>query len=1182
VYSAGHLGEAIVAQRLVGCQPASLFSYIGGVVESTSKTSIASISQVAKGSILHGPFWPEPVRVLSAQVRHRRIEVHAVGLQTERYFSDLLDLGEFEANVRVTVRDAPLNFTANPGHFRLAVEAHRIRLAYEFDPHFAVSVSQIDPLPHQLEAVYHYMSHHPRVRFLLADDPGAGKTIMAGLLLKELKYRGIVERTLVITPANLTDQWQREMRDKFGESFTVVNRATLESFYGESVWEARPQCITSVDFAKQDDVLETLRGVDWDLVIVDEAHKMAAYRYPGREKTRKTSRYRLGEVLSEQAHHLLFLTATPHKGDPENFLLLLQLLDPDLYASTEILRQAVQRQENPIFLRRMKEDMLGFDGKPLFPPRHAQTVGYKLSPIERDLYNAVTRYVEIHFQRAFQEENRNVQLALTVLQRRLASSLRAIRKSLENRRRRLREIQRVGRLLMEAPQAWQDEELEDLPEMERWRIEDEAVARFTMARDLQELGREIEELDRLLTLAHRAEAAGTERKLEELRLVMQEENLFPGGRDASSHSDEKLLIFTEARDTLEYLVEKLQSWGFRVTQIHGGMRLGDRGKPGTRLHAEETFRNPQGAQIMVATEAAGEGINLQFCHLVVNWDIPWNPNRLEQRMGRVHRYGQTREVFIYNLVASDTREGSVLEALLTKLEAMRQDLGDRVYDVVGELVEGVRLEQLFREALARRRSFEEIRREVETRLDERALQRIQEATLEGLATRHIDLSRLQREADTAREQRLVPEYIERFFVEAFQGLGGKIERRTDGLWRIEWVPARIRSLPPEVERRFGKAAQTYRQLTFHKKEMVHHPEAEFVGPGHPLFEAVIYHVLTDYGPALREGTVFLDPEGGGEGALWFLRGGVRDGRGETVGERLFAAFQPIEGGLALKSPTVLLDLQEGRERDQPLPSRFQRNQVSEKAEAVVDWSLDHVMDPYLEEMRGRRSRELQVKAQYLKHSLNTLISHSNRKLGDYQRRLNEGEDMARAIAEEEKRKEALMRRRDERLAEIRQAEHLTPRPPEVLGIAAVLPAPAAQDPEVAGAMARDDEVEAIAMGVAMDYEREQGREPEDVAAQALGFDVRSAGPEGTRYIEVKGRAAVGGVALTRNEWIKAGRFGEDYWLYIVVNCKTAPQLYVLQNPAAVLRPEEELEVVRYIVRVEAWQRYAEKVLITSR
>jgi len=1130
-----------------------------------SQPASESTLPIVTGSILEGPYWPEPVRVLSVQLRDRRIEIHAVGLQTERYFSNLLDLAAFRTSVSVTAREAPLTFAANPTHFRLAVEAHRIRLAHEYDPHFAVSISQIDPLPHQLEAVYHYMLRRPRVRFLLADDPGAGKTIMAGLLLKELKYRGIIESTLVVTPANLTDQWQREMREKFGETFTVVNRATLEAFQGKSVWEANPQCITSIDFAKQENVLDKLRAIRWDLVIVDEAHKMAAYRY-GR-KTKKTARYQLGEVLSERADHLAFLTATPHKGDPENFLLLLRLLDPDLYASTAILRQAVQRREHPIFLRRMKEDMVGFDGKPLFPPRHAQTIGYRLSPLERELYEVVTRYVENHFQRAFREGNRNVQLALIVLQRRLASSLRAIRKSLENRRNRLWEVQRLGRLLLEEPAEVWVEDLEDLPEAERWRIEDEAVGRFTMARDLEELAREIEELDRLLALARRAEAVGTERKLEELRGVLQQENLF--------HSDEKLLIFTEARDTLDYLVEKLRGWGFRVTQIHGGMRLGDRETPGTRLHAEREFRDLQGAQIMVATEAAGEGINLQFCHLMVNWDIPWNPNRLEQRMGRIHRYGQTQEVFIYNLVATDTREGSVLAALLKKLEAMRQDLGNRVYDVVGELVEGVRLEQLFREALARRRSFDEIRQEMEARLDEEARERIRQATLEGLATRHIDLSQLRQEQAAAREQRLVPEYIERFFVEAFGELGGRIERRADGLWRIEWVPARIRSLPPEVGRRSGKVASTYRRLTFHKEDLRRHPDAEFTAPGHPLFEAVAHHVLAEYGPALREGATFLDPKGRIEGLLWLLRGSVCDGRGKTVGERLFAVFQSVDGELSRRSPALLLDLREGQGQDVPWHER-----VAGEAEAVVDWSLDHVLDPYLDELHDRRLRELRVQERYLRHSLNTLISLSNRKLGEYQRRQAAGEEMGRAIAEERKRKEALIRRRDERLAEIRRAQHLTVRPPEVVGVAAVLPAPVAEDPTVAAAMARDEEVEGIAMEVAMAYERAQGREPEDVAAESLGFDIRSPGPGGPRYIEVKGRAAVGSVALTRNEWIKAQRFGADYWLYIVVDCKKEPQLYVLRDPAAVLRPEEELEVVRYIVRVEAWQKYAQPVEVS--
>ena len=234
----------------------------------------------------------------------------------------------------------------NPTHFRLAAEAHRIRLAFQYDPHFAVSVSQVDPLPHQMDAVYTHLLTQPRIRFLIADDPGAGKTIMAGLTIKELKFRGLIERTLIITPANLTDQWRRELHDKFGETFTVVNRSTVSASYGRNVWDDSPQCIASVDFvARQDDILNMLRDVHWDLVIVDEAHKMAAYRYGAR--VNKTQRYALGEFLRERTDHYLFLTATPHKGDSDNFALLLQLLDQDLYVTGKILAEASAHGRKP-------------------------------------------------------------------------------------------------------------------------------------------------------------------------------------------------------------------------------------------------------------------------------------------------------------------------------------------------------------------------------------------------------------------------------------------------------------------------------------------------------------------------------------------------------------------------------------------------------------------------------------------------------------------------------------------------------------------------------------------------------------------------------------------------------------------------------------------------------------------
>ena len=406
------------------------------------------LNRLVDGTILEGPFFTEPVKVLSAKGRGTRIEVQAVGLHSKQLWSKLLKADDFDVKITITPPTETAVLNGDPTQFRLAAEAHRIRLAYQYDPHFAVSVSQVDPLPHQLDAVYSHLLTQPRIRFLIADDPGAGKTIMGGLALKELKFRGLIERTLIVTPASLTDQWRREMQDKFHETFTVINRHTINAFYGRNVWENCPQCITSVDFvSRQDDILDLMRDVRWDLVIVDEAHKMAAYKYGTKIET--TQRYDFGEFLRERTDHYLFLTATPHKGDPENFTLLLQLLEPDLYATGSILREASQHDENRIMIRRLKEDMRQFDGSPCFPPRHVQTLPYELNKDELRLYEAVTQYVQHHFARADSQGNRNVGLALTVLQRRLASSIAAIHLSLERRLKRLQDLHRLGKLKQE-------------------------------------------------------------------------------------------------------------------------------------------------------------------------------------------------------------------------------------------------------------------------------------------------------------------------------------------------------------------------------------------------------------------------------------------------------------------------------------------------------------------------------------------------------------------------------------------------------------------------------------------------------------------------------------------------------------------------------------------------------------
>jgi len=622
-----------------------------------------------------------------------------------------------------------------------------------------MNTSKIDPLPFQIEGVYGYILKLPRIRFLIADDPGAGKTIMAGLILKELKLRGIAKRILIIVPGHLKDQWRRELKEKFQEHMTVIDRGLLDAHYAENIWQRESQAITSIDFAKRKDILPYLKSVDWDLVIVDEAHKMAAYRYG--DKLSKTERYKLGSAISKNSEHLLFLTATPHKGDPENFRLFLDLLVPGFFAKQELIEESIENKDNPLFIRRLKEDLKDFDGKPIFTHRYPKTIKFRLSVDEKKLYNELSRYVISQYNRALQtDKRRNVAFALLILQRRMASSTYALLRSLERRKERLEDLLKEPELPRETL-TMDLEEIEDYEEESRWEQENKWET-LSIAENREELKKEIASLEKMQQMAKEILREECEVKLAELKKAIAEGMK----KIREMRGNEKILVFTESRDTMEYLVKRIKSWGYTVNFIHGGMKLDD------RIEAEKIFKN--NTQIMVATEAAGEGINLQFCHLMINYDIPWNPNRLEQRMGRIHRYGQQKDVYIFNLVAEDTREGQVLSKLFDKLEEIRKSLGsDKVFDVIGDTFYGKNLYQLILEAVANARSMDDIIKELDVRVDENYLTQIKEALGESLATRHIDYTAIKEMAEKAEEYRLIPEYVEEFFKKAFEKVGGK-------------------------------------------------------------------------------------------------------------------------------------------------------------------------------------------------------------------------------------------------------------------------------------------------------------------------------------------------------------------------------------------------------------------------
>ncbi|RLF42733.1 MAG: helicase [Thermoplasmata archaeon] len=1097
---------------------------------------------IKEGDTIKGPFWKEEVVVEKVERIGRYVRIAGFTLHSKMHVDRLLTEEDLSL---IQISKEEFDFSAPADKTFLRIEGLRFKYASIFDPLLAMNVSKIDPLPFQIEAVYGYILKRPRIRFLIADDPGAGKTIMAGLVIKELKLRKLANRILIVVPGHLKDQWRRELKDKFDENFVVVDRHTFNALYGENPWEMNNQIITSIDFAKQEEILPTLNSVYWDLVIVDEAHKMAAYRYG--EKISRTKRYKLGVVLSKTSNHLLFLTATPHKGDPENFRLFLDLLVPGFFATPEMVEESLKKKDNPLFIRRLKEDLKDFEGRPIFTRRFPMTLKFNLSDEEIDLYNEVSKYVVHQYNRALrQDKKRNVAFALVILQRRMASSTYALLRSLERRKEKLEKIL-MGKEEPKEPKV-DFEELEDLEESERWKKEEEWEG-VTLAKDPEELRGEIETIERLIEKAKEIVKGEKEVKLRELREAIAEG--FRRIKEMGGNS--KILIFTESRDTLEYLVRKIRSWGYKVNFIHGGMSLEE------RIKAEKVFRDE--TEIMVATEAAGEGINLQFCHIMINYDIPWNPNRLEQRMGRIHRYGQQKDVYIFNLVAANTREGEVLLRLFDKLDEIKSKLGsDRVFDVIGDVLYGKNLYQLILDAAMNAKSMDEILKELDIRVDENYISKIKNILGESLATRYIDYTRIREMAEKAKENRLIPEYVEEFFKKAFKMAGGRYRELKDGFLAIDSIPYEIRKIAEETtfKNRFGILMKRYPKVTFDKEVAFKHPEAEFLSFGHPLLEALLEWVERNFSDLARRGAVFKDPSGVYNGLIWFYIGEVVDGRGEVAGRRIIAIY---DDGKDLKevNPAILWDLS-------PFTEKVDE-EVNIQEERVLPFAID-VVEKYKEEIERERNREAEIKRKYGIKSLDHLIRNLDLELTELYEREARGEKVDLPIRNKKERKLEYERAKKELEEEIRKEKTLSISTPQLLTVIRVVPEE--------GEMVSDEEIERIGMEIAMEYERKKGRHPEDVSKENLGFDIRSKGRDEIRYIEVKARKDFGDVALTPNEWFKAKRFRDQYWLYVVLNAASKPELYIINNPYENLETFEKIEVVRFVVDKKEILRKGEK------
>ena len=1125
------------------------------------------------GQIIKNLSPSEPVEILKLQPLGNMISITYKGVNSNITNSKVISK-EQSHNLESITKEGHFSFDGDPVKFGLYAEAERINSAYQFDPLFAVNCSLVDPLPHQVEAVYNYLLPQPKIRFLLADDTGAGKTIMTGLLLKELLMRGIIERILIITPGGLTKQWQEdELGLKFNLPFKLVNRATFTS--EPTVFSNSNRLVTSIDFIRNEDILNVLKETSWDMIIVDESHKLSAFDYGNRRYVSK--RYQALEELASRCEHLLLLTATPHRGRRDTFKNLLQLLDEDIFANDSLVSDRVkeigQDGVNKFFIRRLKEEMNDWDGKPLFKPRHTKTTLFKLTPEEKRLYDRVTDYLMRRREEAKQESNIHVSLALMVMQRRLTSSIYAIKRTLTNR---YNALQGLLNELIDNPGLWKQrqkfdlditnlDDFEEFDDDEREGLENimadpKKFRLFTTAKSPGEIREEADQVKALVEIAENLYNSNQEeQKFIKLRELLQSNGVLD--------NNEKLVIFTEHKDTLDYLDSRLSNNGYQIVTIHGGKTVDQ------RREAQNQFAKD--AQILIATDAAGEGINLQFCRLMINWDIPWNPNRLEQRMGRIHRYGQKQDVLVFNMVAQNTREGNVLQRLLQKMDLIREQLGDdRVYDVISDIFENVGLEDIIDSVFnGKQNDFNDT---IETELCENNVKekiKEQKEKIGHSVVNYMSARRLKEESD---EKRLQPIYIRLFFEKAFKVLGGNYDEVRDSIFKIITIPESINKVLKEDYNIATDLSKIH--FCFNKQIFLDYQTTQdlgtihYISAGNPLFDALIKVVLQTFKEDMLKGTVLISPEDKEERFAFFVKSQIIDGRPtksfESIAdERLRLVYTSDNDNFNITSPAKFIDLH--------APNQFAKvitpPEVINK-DKVVEWSFQHITLPQLEESTQRIENDSNKRKIYLEEAFQNIILDLTNEINELQAQILVGKtNVEDKVQKKQTRIEELKRKKIERIENLELMKQISPKAPEVLGCAFVVPLSQIEYKNHYG-MSRDDEVEAIAMDVTMAYEIEHGRNPADVSKNNEGYDVRSISNDGIkRYIEVKGRSSVGGVMVSENEMNRLSQLGSSAWLYMVMNCKSEPKLYRVQDPANRLNFETKTKGIQFLLTEAEWK-----------
>ncbi|MXY00660.1 MAG: DUF3883 domain-containing protein [Chloroflexi bacterium] len=1073
----------------------------------------------------------------------------------------LIQRSELGGIARVAERGRP--FSADGADFRLALEALRIAESHYIDPYAAVAESRIEPYPHQIEAVYEVLLRQQPISFVLADDPGAGKTIMSGLLIKELMLRGVVRRCLVIAPGSLVEQWQDELAGKFALDFRLMSRNQIEESYTGNPFAEDPLWIARIDqLARAEDMLARVGAVEWDLVIVDEAHKMAAHVYGS--KVERTLAYQLGELLRERTRHLLLLTATPHNGKDNDFLAFMSLVDADRFAGRLRPGQKVPDLEGAL-RRKSKEKLTDFDGKPLFPRREARTLRYDLSDAEKDLYRKVTAYVrdglaKAQRMRKERDEIRGlaVGFALTSLQRRLASSPAAIYRSLERRHRRLTE--RLDQLRREADSGvggpdlgrWQRRAIfgfdpDDYSDEDVQILEESLLEGATAARTVEELAVELEELSPLVPQAEALRRRRDDAKWRRLR-----EAVVRDADDVSEGQPVKLIIFSEYVDTIEYLRDRLQDEFGRpdsVLVIHGRMRRQD------RRQVQDQFRVDPIVRVLLATDAAGEGVNLQAANMVVNYDLPWNPNRIEQRFGRVHRIGQRRTCYLWNLLAEGTREGVVFDRLFAKIESIRAAVGnDSVYDILGDAELNRSLRELLERAIMEADSPESdayMQQRLEDSFDRQFQNAMNQQALVPELRSVASTEQIRRDMDRAQLKKLQPYHVRAFFMQALRRFGGTARPRERGRFEITRVPAALRAGPSgasEVHLRYGRIAFERQYLRVRGRA-----EAELISPSHPLTRSLVEAVTEKYGQALQDGAMLQDPHDRTADArvLYCLEHSVADGTGTVISKRIQYVELLADGSARDPGDTPHLDYE-------PYPNQEMTRSVADSLatlggtsldEHARNWAIESLSAAHLAECQRAIGHHIAKTRRLVRRRMTEEIRHIDAEHAA-RRRKNAGPSPTRSPRGDE-----LEARLSQRERELDCQAELISRPPVIRAAAIVIPqqmlSGSRPSPNTQELRERTDRLAIVATLAA---ERRLGREPSEQPHANPGYDVLSRDPEDGRefFIEVKGHLPDTGEVSISATQILHSKSSPERWRLSLVEVphgdESQPRVRYLKDP----------------------------------